>query len=104
MLYVINTAYDYADEFDYPVFSIMTEKERADLIASYETWKDFDFTCMYFGSNEYIDFEAEDILDLIINAKAISKKDYKKFKFLTPETCLDIIYYVKDMLEDHRDN
>ena len=99
--YVINDVYDYADEFDYPVTSSMTEDERTMLLDTYDIWKETDFDEIYFGTNEWLSFHHSDILKMIKNAEKLDETEYKYFQRFSTSASVDVVDRVMDSLYDH---
>lgn len=100
MKYIINTSYNYADEFDYPVFSIMSEFERDNLISTYYIWKFEGEKAYYFGTNEELGFYSDDILDLIKTATPIDDTTFKTTEPFFPKAYLNIADRILDRLYD----
>lgn len=100
MKYIINTSYNYADEFDYPVFSIMSEIERDKLISTYDIWKFEGEKDYYFGTNEKLRFYSDDILDLIKTATPIDDTTFKTTEPFFPKAYLNIADHILDRLYD----
>lgn len=68
MPYIINTSEDYADEFNYPVTSTMSDNFQH-FCANYPSfYRDVDFDECYFGTNEYLSFRPKRIQDLFKHA------------------------------------
>lgn len=82
MAYIINASFNYADEFDYPVVSIMSNTTQF-ICANYpKFYKDADFEECYFGTNEFLSFDVSDIQDLFQDATYIQDEqlpDVKRF-------------------------
>ncbi len=97
-MYLINTAQDYADEFDYPVTSIMSEEVRDFILENEDNIDDME---EYFGTNEFLDFSTEDIISLVTNAKDITTGERATLVKFGALTCgLDIVERVIDRLAD----
>ena len=79
--YIINTSMDYADEFDYPVISLMTAEERQKYIDTYSIWSKNWNSEIGFGTNEGLWIPADEALSLIEEAEAITKE---KFGLIAP--------------------
>ena len=79
--YIINTSMDYADEFDYPVISLMTARERQKYIDTYNTWSENWNSEIYFGTNEELWIPADEALTLIQEAEAVTEE---KFDLIAP--------------------
>ena len=79
--YIINTRMDYADEFYYPVISLMTAEERQNYIDTYNTWAKNWNSEIYFGTNEELWIPADEALSLIEKAEAVTKE---KFDLIAP--------------------
>lgn len=100
MKYIINTSYNYGDEFDYPVFSVISESDRDKLISTYDIWKFEGKKAYSFGTNEELMFYSDKILNLINSAKPIDDSTFELVKPFFPKAYLDIAYYILDILED----
>ena len=72
---------DYADEFYYPVISLMTAEERQNYIDTYSTWSKNWNSEIGFGTNEGLWIPAKEALSLIEEAEAITKE---KFGLIAP--------------------
>ena len=72
---------DYADEFYYPVISLMTAEERQNYIDTYNTWAKNWNSEIYFGTNEELWIPADEALSLIEKAEAVTKE---KFDLIAP--------------------
>ena len=72
---------DYADEFDYPVISLMTAEERQKYIDTYSIWSKNWNSEIGFGTNEGLWIPADEALSLIEEAEAITKE---KFGLIAP--------------------
>ena len=72
---------DYADEFYYPVISLMTAEERQNYIDTYNTWSKNWNSEIGFGTNEELWIPADEALSLIEEAEAVTKE---KFDLITP--------------------
>ena len=103
MKYIINTSYNYADEFDYPVFSVIPESDRDKLISTYDIWKFEGKKAYYFGTNEKLMFYSDDILDLIKTAIPVDDATFKIVKPFFPQGYLDIADRVLGRLYDLQD-
>ena len=79
--YIINARMDYADEFYYPVISLMTAGERQKYIDTYSTWSENWNSEIYFGTNEELWVPADEALTLIQEAEAVTKE---KFDLIAP--------------------
>ena len=98
-IYLILTAMDYSDEFDYPVISVFSKKERSFILKNRKKIsKESEY---YFGTNEALDFTRKEIVDLIESAEVISKKELKILeKYGALDTGLDIIERVTDNIHN----
>jgi len=74
-MYAIIDQFDYADEFDYPVISLFTAKQRKFILKNKNKIPENYEAC--FGANEYLEFTKEEIIEMFENAKEISKKEIK---------------------------
>lgn len=76
MKLIIYDIFDYADEFDYPVFSILTLEQQEALIEAYSDHVPSDFDNeFYFGANEFLTFTKEELIKLFRSAKPISSEE-----------------------------
>lgn len=103
MPYIINTSADYADEFDYPIVSVMSDNLHSILTNLPFLYKDCDFEECYFGTNEYLSFHSKDIHTLIAKATYV---DEPTFKLVTPfltHASWDPLDRILDHICDHYD-
>lgn len=98
--YIINDSQDYADEFSYPVVSTMTEHTRDFLLNTYEHWKGFNYDELYFGTNEYLSFDAQEIRDYIKKASKVDGELFKKIQLLLADVSCDVVEVVLEQLVD----
>ena len=98
--YIINDSQDYADEFSYPVVSTMTEHTRDFLLNTYEHWKGFNYDELYFGTNEYLSFDAQEIRDYIKKASKVDGELFKKIQLFLADVSCDIVEVVLEQLVD----
>ena len=99
--YIICTTEDYADEFDYPIISIFSEKAKNVIIMHNNFLKDDDFSEIYFGTNEYLSFEKDSIIDMIKNAKEIESSEIETLqKYNCINIGIDIVERALDILYD----
>ena len=98
--YIINDSQDYADEFSYPVVSTMTEHTRDFLLNTYEHWKGFNYDKLYFGTNEYLSFDAQEIRDYIKKASKVDGELFKKIQLFLADVSCDIVEVVLEQLVD----
>lgn len=96
--FIINTDADYADEFDYPIVSVMTKNERDLILNTFNIWKDGNYDDIYFGTNEFLSFDAQEIYRMIEKAVEITDEEYKYFKRFSTSACVDIISEVEEEL------
>ena len=101
--YIINTSKDYADEFGYPVVSIMNEHVRDFLINTYETWNQHSYSECYFGTNEALEYEADEILDYITTAEKIDEAKLKLIQPYLTTVGQDIARHVMEMMYYNKD-
>ena len=97
----ILTTEDYADEFDYPIVSFMTETLRNFLLLhSGLIVRDTYNMCGFsFGTNEKIHLSPKEIIELIRKAKAIPSEDYStimKYMQEPIEAAIDIVSSIGD--------
>ncbi len=99
---LINTQEDYADEFNYPVISLFNSALKNYLILKgFHYLKDSDFNKMYFGSNEALQMNKEQVRRMIANATELSDEEYKyAYRFLKNVPCLDIVDRIIDTVYD----
>jgi len=86
--YLINTSINYADEFDYPIQSIMSWKKIIEILKTIDEWKE-----ICFGSNQCIYLDLDEIIDILLSGKEITEKEYDiliKFNILSTPS-IDII-------------
>ena len=99
--YIINTSMDYADEFDYPVISLMTAEERQKYIDTYNTWSKNWNSELYFGTNEELWIPADEALSLIEEAEAVTKEKFDLIApYLEKVPAVNIEYHIVDLLEE----
>lgn len=99
--YIINTGIDYADEFDYPVISLMTAEERQKYIDTYNIWSQDWNPEIYFGTNEALEITHSDVLDLITHATPVSSTEYDIIApYLSSIPAVDITDDIFYILED----
>ena len=99
--YIINTGMDYADEFDYPVISLMTAEERQKYIDTYNTWSKNWNSELYFGTNEELWIPADEALSLIEEAEAVTKEKFDLIApYLEKVPAVNIEYHIVDLLEE----
>jgi len=95
-MYAIIDQFDYADEFDYPVISLFTEKQRKFVLKNKKKIPETYEAC--FGTNEYLEFSREEIIEMFENSEEISKKEIKvleRFGILNMgKDVFDDIYYL----------
>ena len=102
MKYIISTTLDYADEFDYPIVSVFTQ-ELKDFLTNttilntlYKDKEEF-----YFGTNEYLELDSEDILELVNGALPITDEELATLeKFNIHYFGIDILEVVNERLID----
>ena len=100
--YIINTSMDYADEFYYPVISLMTAGERQKYIDTYSTWSENWNSEIYFGTNEELWIPADEALTLIQEAEAVTKEKFDLIApYLKKVPAVNIEYRIIDSLEEH---
>ena len=99
--YIINTSMDYADEFYYPVISLMTAGERQKHIDTYSTWSKNWNSVIYFGTNEELWIPADEALSLIEKAEAVTKEKFDLIApYLEKVPAVNIEYHIVDLLEE----
>ena len=99
--YIINTRMDYADEFYYPVISLMTAEERQNYIDTYSTWSKNWNSELYFGTNEELWIPADEALSLIEEAEAVTKEKFDLIApYLKEVPAVNIEYHIVDLLEE----
>ena len=100
--YIINTSMDYADEFYYPVISLMTAEERQKYIDTYSTWSKNWNSEIYFGTNEELWIPADEALTLIQEAEAVTKEKFDLIApYLEKVPAVNIEYRIIDSLDEH---
>ena len=88
---IICTERDYADEFDYPILSIITDEIEVKFRERMEELKKFgvsfsDQREYYFGTNEALDLSYDEIINMVDNAKPITDAELEvlvKFNVIT---------------------
>ena len=91
---------DYADEFNYPVISLMTAEERQNYIDTYNTWSKNWNSEISFGTNEELWIPADEALSLIEKAEAVTKEKFDLIApYLKKVPAVDIEYRIIDLLE-----
>lgn len=103
-MYIINRKEDYADEFYYTVRSFLTPRQRAVFLDNTDFFEEVfgkrtEFHEFYFGTNECLEFNLCDIIDMVEDSIAILPIEYE---ILTKFNCasLDIINKFMNMLMD----
>ena len=94
-MYIINRKEDYADEFYYTVRSFLTSEQRTIFLENIDFIKEIinEESCMefYFGTNEFLEFFMDDIIDMVTDAVQITDEEYKTLQKFSCAS-LDIIY------------
>ena len=101
---IITGSYDYADEFDYPVCSVITVDQRAVVL---EVIGNVPFGAdeYGFGTNESLFFEEYAIIDMLRKAQPISDEELKVLKKFGGTFGLDVIEQVVDKINyDNEDD
>jgi len=83
--YIIMTSEDYADEFNYPIISVFTAKERNIILLHNNLLSNDDFDEIYFGTNEFFSFLKNEIIRYVREAKQITDEELEvleKFRVL----------------------
>ena len=92
---------DYADEFYYPVISLMTAEERQNYIDTYSTWSKNWNSELYFGTNEELWIPADEALTLIEEAEAVTKEKFDLIAaYLKEVPSVDITDNIVDALDE----
>ena len=100
--YIISTTMDYADEFDYPVISVFSAKTKNKILDNTNLIPDDEE--YYFGTNEYLELSAKEIIKLISSAKPISNDEIKILdKYEVFSMGLDIVASVSERIENPED-
>lgn len=105
--YLIFKNVDYADEFHYPIFSILLDEELESMKKFIQSEKfneymdDYGFSEdnieFYFGTNECLEMTKTELLSLFNNAKIIDKAEKNVLdKFNLKDFGLDIHKYLLD--------
>ena len=76
-IYMIAKSKNWADEFDYPILSIFTEKTKNVILLHNNFFDDTDLEECYFGTNEYFSFKKEKVLAMIRGAEEVNGEDLK---------------------------
>ena len=92
---------DYADEFYYPVTSLMTAEERQNYIDTYSIWsKNWDSE-ISFGTNEELWIPADEALSLIEEAEAVTKEKFDLIAtYLKEVPSVNITYNIVNALDE----
>ncbi len=99
--YIINTEMDYADEFYYPVISLMTAEERQNYIDTYSIWSKNWNSGIYFGTNEELWIPADEALSLIKKAEAVTKEKFDLIApYLKKVPAVDIEHHIVNALDE----
>ena len=102
-MYAIIDQFDYADEFDYPVISLFTAKQRKFILKNKKKIPQNYEAC--FGTNESLEFTREEIIEIFENAEEISKKEIKVLKrfniFNMGKDIYDDLIYCIDNPDDY---
>lgn len=90
---IIFTVENWADEFDYPIYSVTTKEKLETLVKKLEenpfSYGDYEFG---FGTNEYFEFSSEEFINLLEKAKEISDEELATINKFTPNYLgLDIV-------------
>ena len=100
--YIINARMDYADEFYYPVISLMSAEERQNYIDTYSIWSKNWNSEIYFGTNEELWIPADEALSLIEKAEAVTKEKFDLIApYLKKVPAVNIEYRIIDSLDEH---
>ena len=92
---------DYADEFYYPVISLMTAEERQNYIDTYSTWSKNWNSEIGFGTNEELWLPADEALTLIQEAEAVTKEKFDLIAtYLKEVPSVDITDNIVNALEE----
>lgn len=94
---------DYADEFDYPIYSLMSDELYADVMEYLETKQDsHEVEEWTFGSNEFISLSRAEIYRIMLKeAKDISEHELQVLnKFVPSYVGLDIIEQLVESAEE----
>lgn len=105
-VYIISDSEDYADEFEYPIISFMTEEMRALIIMHIlPVVTNEDFEQIDFGTNEYLDLSRDRVKDMIVNAIEITPEEYRLLKeHMRHIPCVDIADYTVERLWNDEHN
>ena len=99
-MYIINTSADYADEFCYPVTAVMSDNYHH-FCANYPSfYSDYDFSEVYFGSNEALSFTSEDITYMFRQATYVDDTTFKLIKPFMADASWDPCNCIDDHLSD----
>lgn len=99
-MYIINTSADYADEFYYPVTATMSDNYQH-FCANYPSfYSDYDFSEVYFGSNEALSFCTEDITYMFKQATYVDVATFKLIKPFMADASWDPCNCIDDHLSD----
>ena len=103
MPYIINTSANYADEFSYPVVSVMSDNLHSILTDLPFLYKDCDFEERYFGSNEYLSFRHRDIFSMISQATYVDEPTLKLVEPFLAQASWDPLDRIIDHICDNYD-
>ena len=101
MPYIINTSADYADEFSYPITSVMSDNLHSILTNLPFLYKDCNFEECYFGTNEFLSFRTSDIRAMIANATYVDEPTLKLVQPFLAEVSWDPVDYIFDHIGDN---
>lgn len=94
---IVTGEYDYADEFDYPVFSAFSSTFR-DLMLDNMKWFPDGSEEFGFGTNEALEFERSDIEDMLGDSQVITDEELAVIVKFGCNAGLDVIDQAFDML------
>lgn len=93
---------NWADEFDYPIFSVAEPETFKSLIEYFEKNPVRDTREFCFGTNEYFEFSNDEILSLLNSAKPIADEELKVLeKFVPLSLGLDIVSHLIDITKGY---
>ena len=91
--YIIDTSFNWADEFDRGTFCIVSEYELECYKRCVEQMDDGDTHELYFGTNESREFNRDDLREMLSTAREITPAQEKTLEDLVPNDCFCDPFY-----------
>ena len=85
--YIIDTSFNWADEFDRGTFCILSEEDLEGYKKCVELMDDEDTHELYFGTNESREFSRDELLEMLSTAREITPAQEKTLEDLVPYHC-----------------